>query len=154
MTAAFIIGFIGGPLCYFGAQVKHYIGIDDALDAFGLHAIGGIAGGIATGFFANPELYPNANGVFYTSRKAGGYQLAYQLIAILFSVGWSSVISYVSLLIIDRFIGLRVTPEDEELGLDKTIHNETIINEKSHHSQNTNPNPNEEFNLFESKNNI
>jgi len=148
-TAAFIIGFIGGPLCYFGAQVKHYVGIDDALDAFGVHAIGGIIGGIATGFFANPDIYDNANGVIYSPGVKGGYQLAYQLAAITFTILWSSIISYISLLIIDKFIVLRVTAEDEEIGLDKTIHNETI--EKSQHSQN----PNNEFNNFnlnESKN--
>ena len=49
MTGAFFIGFFGGPLCYLGAQMKHYLGFDDALDAFGVHAIGGIVGGLATG---------------------------------------------------------------------------------------------------------
>ena len=49
MTGAFFIGFFGGPLCYAGSQLKSYFGYDDALDAFGVHAIGGIVGGLATG---------------------------------------------------------------------------------------------------------
>ena len=56
MNGAFFIGFLGGPLCYFGSQLKNYLGFDDALDAFGVHAIGGIVGGIATGFFATNEV--------------------------------------------------------------------------------------------------
>jgi len=58
MTGAFFIGFFGGPLCYLGAQLKHYLGYDDALDAFGVHAIGGIVGGIANGFFATDQVNP------------------------------------------------------------------------------------------------
>ena len=56
MTGAFFIGFFGGSLCYAGAQAKHLLGYDDALDAFGVHAIGGIVGGIATGFFATDQV--------------------------------------------------------------------------------------------------
>ena len=56
MTGAFFIGFFGGPLCYFGAQLKHMMGYDDALDAFGVHAIGGMVGGIATGFFCTDQV--------------------------------------------------------------------------------------------------
>ena len=58
MTGAFFVGFFGGPLCYLGAQAKHFLGYDDALDAFGVHAIGGIVGGIACGFFATDQVNP------------------------------------------------------------------------------------------------
>ena len=83
MTGAFFIGFFGGPLCYAGAQLKHMMGYDDALDAFGVHAIGGIVGGIATGFFATdqvyvftvptPFLYNYAVANKMTITQAGGY---------------------------------------------------------------------------------
>ena len=63
MTGAFFIGFFGGPLCYAGAQLKHMLGYDDALDAFGVHAIGGIVGGIATGFFASPYIIANGGDI-------------------------------------------------------------------------------------------
>jgi Amt family ammonium transporter len=57
MTGAFFIGFFGGPLCYAGCKLKHYMGYDDALDAFGIHGIGGIIGGIAVGFHATDQVF-------------------------------------------------------------------------------------------------
>ena len=126
MTGAFIIGFIGGPLCYIGAQVKHYIGIDDALDAFGVHAIGGIIGGIAVGFFASPNLYAHSKGVYYFGVKDGGNQLAMQLYSIIVSIIWAGGISFILLKGIDMTLGLRVSAEDEDAGLDSSIHGETI----------------------------
>ena len=104
MTGAFFIGFFGGPLCYFGAQLKHMMGYDDALDAFGVHAIGGIVGGIATGFFASPSVIANGGninvegvtrGVYYGSLDVGGLQLAHQLCGVLFAIGWAFVGKYV-----------------------------------------------------------
>ena len=102
MTGAFFIGFFGGPLCYAGAQLKHMMGYDDALDAFGVHAIGGIVGGIATGFFANPVILANGGdinaggvvyprGVYYGSMEVGGTQLAHQLVGVLFAIGWAFI---------------------------------------------------------------
>ena len=130
MTGAFIIGFVGGPLCYIGAQVKHYIGIDDALDAFGVHAVGGVIGGIACGFFASPHLYALSKGVYYFVVKDGGNQLAMQLYAIIVSIIWAGGISFILLKGIDMTLGLRVSAEDEDAGLDSSIHGETIIIEK------------------------
>ena len=100
MTGAFFIGFFGGPLSYCGAQLKHMMGFDDALDAFGVHAIGGIVGGIATGFFASPYIISNGGdittegltrGVYYGSMEVGGLQLARQLCGVLFAIGWAFV---------------------------------------------------------------
>jgi len=126
MTGAFIIGFIGGPLCYIGAQIKHYVGIDDALDAFGVHAVGGIIGGIATGFFANPINYPACKGVYYFGLDDGGNQLAMQLYAIICSILWAGGISFILLKGIDMTIGLRVSAEEEDAGLDLSLHGETV----------------------------
>jgi Amt family ammonium transporter len=137
MTGAFFIGLIGGCGCFFGSRLKQWLfKIDDALDAFGVHAIGGIIGGILTGFFANPNVYaamPNGNtthytGVFYGNTNLGGHQLAYQITGILFSIAWSGIVSFVLLKGIDLTIGLRVTESDEEQGLDASIHGETIVN--------------------------
>ena len=126
MTGAFIIGLVGGPLCYFGAQIKHWIGIDDALDAFGVHAVGGIVGGIAVGFFANPLNYSLGKGVYYVGMEEGGHQLAMQLYAIICSVLWAGGISFILLKGIDMTIGLRVAADEEDAGLDVSIHGETI----------------------------
>ena len=135
MTGAFFIGFFGGPLCYLGAQMKHYLGFDDALDAFGVHAIGGIVGGLAVGFFATDQVAApfvfgdNAGipiiGVYYGGVHVGGHQLGIQCIGIAFAIGWSFIWTYILLQIIDKTIGLRVSADDEELGLDSSIHGET-----------------------------
>lgn len=134
MTGAFFIGFFGGPLCYAGGQLKHYLGFDDALDAFGVHAIGGIVGGLAVGFFATDQVATpfaygdNAGepiaGVYYAGIRKGGRQLALQLVGICFAIGWSFIFTLIILVIIDKTIGLRVSVEAEEAGLDSSIHGE------------------------------
>jgi Amt family ammonium transporter len=130
MTGAFFTGLFGGSLCYFGAQLKHHVfKIDDALDAFGVHAIGGICGGICTGFFASTAVDGNTdhNGVFYSSTWIGGHQLAKQLVGITFSIAWSGIGSFILLKIIDLTMGLRVSEAEEEEGLDTSLHGETIV---------------------------
>ena len=122
-TGGFFIGFIGGPACYFGAQLKKRLGFDDALDAFGIHAIGGITGGLLTGFFATEQYDHKANGVFY----GGGKQLGLQIYGIVVTILWSGLFSYLFLQLVDKTIGLRVTEADEEAGLDSSLHGETIV---------------------------
>jgi Amt family ammonium transporter len=145
-TGAFFIGFIAGPVCYFGAQLKKSLGFDDALDAFGVHAIGGITGGILTGFFATDEyngfkedlvapqsavypLPPKELGIFY---GGGGKQLGFQIYGIVCCIAWSAVVSYGILQLLDKTIGLRVTAEQEEEGLDSSLHGETIVGKEEH----------------------
>ena len=143
MTGAFFIGFFGGPLCYLGAQLKHYLGLDDALDAFGVHAIGGIVGGIAVAFFATdkvglPFSYGKHAGepilgIYYSGINVGGRQLAIQLVGITYAIGWSFIVSYAILQAIDKTIGLRVSSADEVTGLDSSIHGEIYhIGDVSH----------------------
>jgi len=124
-TGAFIVGLLGGPFCYLGAQIKHWLGYDDALDAFGVHAVGGIFGGIAVGFFADPN-NGGFKGVFYGDMEVGGHQLAMQLYGISVTIGWAAFMTAIILLCLDRTIGLRVSADDEEQGLDSSIHGETI----------------------------
>mmetsp|Transcript_20085 Transcript_20085/g.28768 ORF Transcript_20085/g.28768 Transcript_20085/m.28768 type:complete len:324 (+) Transcript_20085:467-1438(+) len=128
-TGAFFIGFLAGPICYFGAQVKHRLGYDDALDAFGVHAIGGVTGGILTGFFATDKVAPGVHSVFYSHAGSllGARQLGMQLVGIAFSAGWSAVLSYIILKSIDLSWGLRVSEAEEEAGLDITLHKETLV---------------------------
>jgi ammonia channel protein AmtB len=94
-----------------------------------VHAIGGIVGGILTGFFSTDKVTgnPSLNGVFYGSVSQGGHQLAAQLAGIAFSVGWAGFVSFLLLKAIDSTIGLRVSAEDEDAGLDTSLHNETIV---------------------------
>ena len=123
MNGAFFIGLFGGVFCYFGSQLKYEIlKIDDSLDCFGIHAVGGIVGGIMTGFFATKAVTGNATGqgVYYSSLSVGGRQLAIQLCGILFSVGWSCIVTFLLATALDRTIGLRVSAEREDYGLDAT----------------------------------
>jgi Amt family ammonium transporter len=124
-SAAFVIGIYGGPLCYFGCQLKHIFGFDDALDAFGIHAVGGIVGTISTGFFA-VEYIGDEDGVYYAGLNDGGNRLAKQLYAIVVTIGWSAVTTYLILQIVEWTIGLRVKEEDELAGLDVALHGESI----------------------------
>jgi ammonium transporter, Amt family len=114
-NGAFWIGFISGPICNYGARAKSYFGFDDALDAFGLHAIGGVVGAILCGFFAKTPLAPR-NGVFYGSLEEGGNQLAMQLYGIVVCGGWALFASTLILFILDMTLGLRI-PEDEDAQL-------------------------------------
>lgn len=121
-TAAVFIGFFGAPLCYLGCKLKVYLKFDDALDNFGLHAVGGSFGLLCTGFFALGSLYTDdgdGNGVFYSDTSEGGRILAIQLYAIVVVMGWSFFVSFVVLKLLDVLVRLRVTAEEEEVGLDK-----------------------------------
>jgi Amt family ammonium transporter len=129
-TGAFFIGLLAGPVCYFGCQAKKLLGYDDALDAFGVHAVGGILGGVLTGFFATDSVSGRTNGVFYTDTFYGGRQLGIQIYAIVFSVFWAAVFTVGILFIVDKTMGLRVSESDEQVGLDKSIHGESMVDEK------------------------
>ena len=126
VTGAFIIGLLGGPFCYFGSQVKHYLGYDDALDAFGIHAVGGIFGGVATGFFAMPD-NGGFYGVYYAGLEVGGKQLGLQIYGIIVTCGWAAFMTTLICYAIELTMGLRVSAEHEELGLDSSIHGETVL---------------------------
>ena len=117
------MGVLGGIGCYFGIQIKHKLGYDDALDAFGVHGVGGIIGGILTGFFANPAISPGTSGVFYKN----GEQLGWQLAGICVTAGYCSIMTAIILLCLKVTIGLRVSEEDEDIGLDASEHGHTTM---------------------------
>ena len=121
---AFIMGLLAGPVCYAGANLKKIIGFHDALDCFGIHGIGGIFGVMLTGFFAR-ESVCGVNGVFYG--PDGHKQLGRQFYGILFSVGWSAVMSFIIATGIEMTIGLRVSINDENIGLDNALFKESIF---------------------------
>lgn len=125
---AIVIGLLVSPICYFFvAKVKYALGYDDALDVFGIHAVGGIFGALATGVFVNPAL--GGMGVYdYVANAVGTYdfatQMTAQVYAILTAVVVSAVVSFIALKIVDAVIGIRVTEEAEREGLDTTSHGE------------------------------
>lgn len=124
--AAVIMGLIVSPICYFAISfLKKKIGYDDALDAFGCHAVGGVVGGILTGLFCVPELsWTDFGGLFYTGDPS---LLISQVLGILVTIVFVGVADVVLGLIIKAcFKGnLRVSDEEEAQGLDVAAHGES-----------------------------
>jgi Amt family ammonium transporter len=115
--------------------LKKLLGADDSLDVFGVHGVCGILGAILTGVFNSPALGgPGfvADWVTATAVTPADYSIAAQVWtqtkAVLVTVVWSGVVSFVSYKIVDMVIGLRVAEEDERQGLDITSHGETAYN--------------------------
>ena len=120
--SAAIIGCLASIICYIAvAIIKPRLGYDDSLDAFGVHGIGGILGTLATGLFASKIVNPaGADGLFYGNPK----QFLVQLIAVLATVAYSFVGSFIIYKVVDWFIKVRVTEKDEIIGLDLSQHHE------------------------------
>ncbi len=117
-VGALVIGFASGFCCYFAAtSLKRMLGYDDSLDVFGVHGIGGIVGAILTGC-----LFIADGGV--ESFKIGT-QTWIQIKSVIVTIIWSGVVSIVALFIVGKIVGLRVSEEDEETGLDLSTHGET-----------------------------
>jgi Amt family ammonium transporter len=119
--AAVVIGLAAGLACYGGVLLKDRLGYDDSLDAFGVHGIGGLAGALLTGVFAEKVLNEaGADGLL----AGNAAQLGTQGIAVLASGLYALVITFGILKVIDATIGLRVAENDEREGLDLTVHGE------------------------------
>jgi Amt family ammonium transporter len=122
--------------CLWGVNgLKKMLGADDSLDVFGVHGIGGIVGALLTGVFNSPALGgPGfvADWVTVTMVTAADYSIASQVWiqakAVLTTVVWSGVVSFLAFKLVDLTIGLRVSEEDEREGLDITSHGETAYN--------------------------
>jgi Amt family ammonium transporter len=120
--AAIIIGFGAGVVCYLAVLLKSSFGYDDSLDVVGVHGVGGIFGAIATGIFASTAINPaGANGAIYGNWGLLGTQVIAVVATVLFAITGTAVI----LLVLKAVMGLRVTEEEERLGLDLSQHNET-----------------------------
>lgn len=119
--AAILIGAAAAILCYYAIVWKGKIGYDDALDVVGIHGIGGIVGILATGLFASKAVNPaGADGLFFGNPA----QFSIQALTVFVSAVFSFVGTYMLLKLIDGLSGLRVSPEEEALGLDLSQHNE------------------------------
>jgi Amt family ammonium transporter len=117
-----VIGVAAGVVCYLGAMtVKHMFGYDDALDAFGVHAVGGATGAILTGVFAINE-YGGTPGLI----EGNAGQVVNQLIGVGIVIAYDFIASLIILKVVDLVIGLRVDVEIEREGLDLTLHGETV----------------------------
>jgi Amt family ammonium transporter len=118
---AIIIGALAGIICYGGIILKGKLGYDDSLDVVGIHGLGGIWGALATGLFAQ-EFIGGTNGLFFGNPG----QLWIQFVSVVATMAFSFVMTFIILKIVSLVTGgLRVSDEDEEKGLDISLHNET-----------------------------
>ena len=130
---ALIIGLVAGFACLWGVNgLKKLLGADDSLDVFGVHGVGGIVGALLTGVFNSPALGgPSLVGDWVTAGMVApaDYSIAAQVWiqakAIMITIVWSGVVSFLAYKLVDLTIGLRVSEEDEREGLDITSHGET-----------------------------
>ncbi len=123
-TSGIIIGAVSGIVCAWAVGYRARKGIDDALDAFGVHGVGGTIGALLTGVFAstylNSAVPGDAQGLIHGN---GGLFLA-QIYAILITIAYTITVSWVILKVLDLTMGLRVPDEEEQMGLDLTQHGE------------------------------
>jgi Amt family ammonium transporter len=119
--SAILIGLGAGMICYLAVLAKVKMGYDDSLDVVGVHCVGGVWGALATGLFACKAVNSaGADGLFFGNPG----QLGLQAVAVLVTLVYSFVVSWVLLKAINAVMGLRVTKEDEVAGLDLTEHQE------------------------------
>ena len=122
LPAALIIGIVAGLMgFYFVAKVKHKLGYDDSLDAFGVHGMCGLWGALATGLFANPAVNEAGKGLFYGNPKQLWIQMISVVATAVFTAVGTLIVIYITKLLTG---GLRVTEETEVAGLDSSIHGE------------------------------
>lgn len=130
LPGAFVIGLAAGVVCLWGVTgLKRMLKADDALDVFGVHALGGILGALLTGVFVSPALGGPGFVTDWVTAATGftsiGEQVLVQAKAVLLTVVWTAVVSVIGFWIVDKVIGLRVSEEEEREGLDTTYHGES-----------------------------
>ncbi len=125
-----VIGLLAGLVCLWGVNgLKRMLGVDDSLDVFGVHGVGGMLGAILTGVFAAPAL--GGTGVYdYVANAVGvDYSIAsqvwIQVQGVLVTIVWSGVVSWIAFKVVDMVVGLRVPEEQEREGLDIVSHGES-----------------------------
>jgi Amt family ammonium transporter len=135
VPVAALIGLAGGVACYFAVtKLKHALGYDDSLDVFGVHGVGSIVGLLLLGIFASATVNPAIANTFQTAGHpvslAGSFtQLERQLQGVLFTAALAALATFLILKVVDKLVGLRVSPEDEYTGLDLSQHGETAYND-------------------------
>ncbi len=137
IPGAFVIGTLAGLICLWGVNgLKSILKVDDSLDVFGVHAVGGIFGAIATGVFCSPALGgPGFVSDWVTAKviTAADYSIIDQVITQAKAVGvtvvWTTVVALIAFWIADMLVGLRVSEEEEREGLDINSHGETAYHD-------------------------
>ncbi len=134
IPGAFVIGLLVGPLCFWGVTgLKKMLRVDDALDVFGVHALGGIFGALMTGVFNSPSLGgPGFYNNWFEMKPGYGAildQLIIQAKAVGLTVVWTAIAALIAFKIADLIVGLRVPEDEEREGLDITSHGEAAYHD-------------------------
>jgi Amt family ammonium transporter len=121
-AGALVIGITAGAVCFYATQyVKRTLIIDDSLDVFPVHGVGGVTGSLLTGVFVSA----NFGGLGLADGVTILHQVGVQALAVAVTLCWSALFSYLILKLIDWVIGLRVSHDEEIQGLDQVLHEET-----------------------------
>jgi len=135
IPVAFCIGLCGGMVCYWAVtKLKSRFAYDDSLDVFGVHGVGSTVGLLLTGLFASVTVNPAIGGTFQSGGKivslaGGAAQFVNQLRGVLFTAALAGTATFLLLKLVNATVGLRVTAEDEDSGLDLTQHGESAYND-------------------------
>ena len=123
-AGALLIGLAAGFVCYVSAVwVKRAVGYDDALDAWGVHGVGGALGAILTGVFASSAINPAAKGWLHDGNF---HQMVLQFIDVAATFVYCGIVTFLILKLLDMTVGLRVSRDVEIEGLDFSLHGETV----------------------------
>ncbi len=117
---AILIGLVAGGLCYSATLLRERVRVDDALDVFAVHGVGGVFGAIATGVLATSAVQASYKGLI--DGNAG--QVLTQLIAVAATITYAVVGTFVIVKVVDGILGIRISAKDEELGIDLAVHGE------------------------------
>lgn len=121
LWASPIIGILAGVMCYFAVQFKNKMKWDDALDVWGVHGVGGVLGTILLGVFASRMINPaGADGILF----GGGSFFVKQLVAVAAASAYAFVFTYLMLIIINKITPVKVSEQEEKIGLDTSLHGE------------------------------
>ena len=126
-AAALLIGAAAGVVCFFATHfIKRKLQIDDSLDVFPVHGVGGILGSLVVGLFASPDLGIFSGYGFGGENQNIGSQLGVQLLAVISVIAYTAVVTFVLIKVTAIMTGgIRVSAEDESLGLDIVLHEES-----------------------------
>jgi Amt family ammonium transporter len=117
---AIVIGLVAGGLCYSATLLRELVKVDDALDVFAVHGVGGVFGAIATGVLATSAVQASYKGLI--DGNAG--QVGIQLVAVGATIAYAVIATFVIVKLVDLVLGIRISAKDEELGIDLAVHGE------------------------------
>ncbi len=121
-VGAICVGAIAGAICVYAVGLKDRFGYDDSLDVVGVHLVGGLIGTLLIGFFASEAMPGATTGLFY---GGGIEQLWKQAVAAGAVMAYSFVVAFIIAFAIKKTMGIRISPDEEEKGIDATFHRES-----------------------------